>query len=115
MFAIPVSVFYNGLLGGALTLLAVDDPALLMLSSAALVSKLGSETPWPDSSQAWPIATAICACAAWTMTPNWTGYSACTAVWNLLLPEQGVLELLERPKELLAALESAKTGNCAWP
>ena len=104
VFAIPVSVFYNGLLGGALTLLAVDDPALFMLSSAALVSKLGSDT----------VAGLIEGMADRNsnMRLRRLDYDAkldrvfrLYGRLELLFPEQGVLELLERPKELLAALE----------
>lgn len=100
VFAIPVSMGYNWLIEGLLVLCSVGDPAVVMLSSAAIISKVGSDT----------VAGVIEGVADRNSNVRLRRLdyrSKLAQVFStygrleLLFPERGVLEMLTRPKELL--------------
>lgn len=104
VFAIPVSLGYNWLMEGLLVLGSVADPAMVMLSSAAIMSKMGSDT----------VAGVIEGVADRNSNVRLRRLdyrSKLAQIFDvygrleLLFPERGVLEMLAQPRELLGALE----------
>lgn len=105
VFSIPVSLAYNGLFAGLLLLFNVDNPAQVMLSSAAIISKVASDS----------VAGVIEGLAdrnSNVRLRNWDYQGTLGRLFEiygqleLLFPERGVLDMLTQPRELLQSLEN---------
>lgn len=110
VFAIPVSLAYNSVLVGVLLLLDVPDPFLVLLPSAAIISKLASDTVAGviegiadgnsnDRLREWDYNTKL--------KQVFESYSQL----DLCFPEQGVLEMLTKPREILLALANGSESE----
>jgi len=108
VFAIPVSLVFNAAAAVLLPLFGVADPTALLLSSAAIISKIASDT----------VAGIIEGLAdrnsnvrlrdldyGETFGRMFDAYGQL----ELLFPEQGALEVLNRPRELLKNLGQNRT------
>lgn len=106
IFAIPVSLTYNTLFGVLLLHLGVENAAALMLSMAAIISKIASDT----------VAGVIEGIAdrnsnvrlrARDYKHKLSQLFRSYGKLELLYPEKGVLDMLTHPRQLLRELESS--------
>ena len=105
VLAIPVALLYNAFFHAALTpLLGVAEASALLLSAAAIISKLASDT----------VAAVIEGRAdrnsnirlrMWDYSNKLKQVFDLYAQLETLYPEQGVLEMLHNPKEILQELQ----------
>lgn len=103
--AVPMSMFYNFLLLELLIIMGVADPWALLQPGAAVISKTASDTV-AALIEGFADRTSNLRMRRWDYESKLAQLYDCYARLELLFPEEDVLEMLKKPKQLIKAMEA---------
>ena len=105
VLAIPVAMLYNELLLDVLLFFGVDNPFAMLQPGAAVISKTASDTV-AAIIEGFADRTSNLRMRRWDYSSKLAQLFDCYSRLELLFPEEDVLELLARPKDLIKAVEN---------